>query len=151
MIRNRLNSELKDAMRARDQLRLATLRLVTAAIKDRDIAARSEENSEGVSDVEISQILQKMVRQREESAATYEEAGRLELAEQERAEIDVIRPFLPKPMTDEDVAAAISAAIQDTGASSVRDMGKIMAALKAKYAGKMDFGKVNRLVKAALG
>ncbi|NNU80931.1 GatB/YqeY domain-containing protein [Halovulum dunhuangense] len=151
MIRARLSQELKDAMKAKDQARLSTLRLINAAIKDRDIAARSEDNIEGVSDEEIRAIMAKMIKQRRDSAQAYDEAGRIELAEAERAEIEVIQSFLPKPLSEADVQKAIEAAIAETGASSIRDMGKIMGVLKAKYAGQMDFGKAGAQVKAALG
>ena len=151
MIRNRLDEALKEAMRAKDQTRLSTLRLILATIKDRDIALRSDDNVEGVSDAGIREILGKMIKQRDESAATYDEAGRIDLAEGERAEIEVIRDFLPKPLSEDDVQRAIAAAIEETGASSIRDMGRIMGVLKAKYAGQMDFGKAGAQVKANLG
>ena len=151
MIRERLSAETKEAMKARESTRLATLRLITAAIKDRDIEARSEENSGGVSDDEILSILAKMIKQRDESARIYDEAGRIELAEGEREEIEVIRRFLPKQLSAEEVQDAIKEAISQTDASSVRDMGKIMGHLKSKYTGQMDFGKVGAEVKAALG
>ncbi len=151
MIRERLASDTKEAMKAKETVRLATLRLITAAIKDRDIAARSEENSQGVSDEDILGILAKMIKQREESAAVYDEAGRIELAEGERAEIEVIRKFLPKQLSDAEVEAAIAEAVAATGAASIRDMGKIMGHLKSRYTGQMDFGKVGARIKAALG
>ena len=151
MIRERLSAETKEAMKARESTRLATLRLIMAAIKDRDIAARSEDNAGGVSDDEILSILAKMIKQREESARIYDEAGRIELAEGEREEIEVIRRFLPKQLSSDEVQAAIKEAIAATDASSIRDMGKIMGHLKSKYTGQMDFGKVGAEVKAALG
>ena len=151
MIRNRLSQELKDAMRAKDAARLSTLRLINAAIKDRDIAARSEDDTGGVSDAQIRDILAKMVKQRRDSAEAYDEAGRIDLAEQERAEIEVIQSFLPRQLSETDVQKAINAAIEETGASSIRDMGRIMGVLKEKYAGQMDFGKAGAQVKAALG
>ncbi len=151
MIRSKLAAETKDAMRSKEALRLSTLRLINAAIKDRDIAARSEDNSEGVSDSEILAILGKMVKQRQDSAKAYEEAGRIELAEQEMSEISVIQGFMPKQMTGDEVASAIDAVIAETGASSIRDMGAVMGALKEKYAGQMDFGKVGGVVKGRLG
>lgn len=150
----RVAQALKDAMRARDTVRLSTLRLINAAIKDRDIAARGEsgsaEGGSGVSDADILQILAKMVKQRQESIRAYEEGGRLELAEQERAEIGVIEDFLPKQLDDDEVEAAIDAAIAEVGAQSLRDMGKVMAALKSRYTGRMDFGSVGPWVKARL-
>jgi len=150
-MRDRITAALRDAMLARDKLRTSTLRLMLAAIKDRDIALRGDEGAAGLDDSGIMALLAKMVKQREESAATYETAGRMELAEAERAEIAVIKEFMPKPMTDDEVAEAIDAAMAETGASSIRDMGKVMGALKAKYSGRMDFGAVGGQVKAALG
>lgn len=151
VIRERLTRELKDAMKAKDAVRLSTLRLINAAIKDRDIAARSDDNTEGVSEADIRGILSKMIKQRQDSAEAYDEAGRIELAEQERAEIEVIREFLPKPLSERDMEKAIQAAIAETGASSIRDMGRIMGVLKSKYQGRMDFGKAGAQVKQALG
>ena len=150
MIRKRLTDAQKEAMKAREAKRLSTLRLINAAIKDRDIAARSEENHDGVSDAEILGILAKMIKQRIDSAKTYEEAGRLELAGAELAEIKVIEEFLPKQLSTPEVEAAIKQAITETSADSIRDMGKVMAALKSKYAGQMDFGKAGAAVKSAL-
>lgn len=149
-MRERLQAAIKDAMRAKDSLRLSTLRLMQAALKDQDIAKRSEEGADQLTDAEILSLLSKMVKQREDSAKAYEEAGRMELAEQERAEQTVIREFLPKPLTEDEVQAAVARAIKDTGASSIRDMGKVMGALKAKYTGQMDFGKVGPMVKDQL-
>jgi len=150
MIRKRLMEAQKDAMRAREVKRLSTLRLVNAAIKDKDIATRSEESSQGVNDTEIMGILAKMIKQRQDSSKIFEEAGRIELAEGERAEIKVIEEFLPKQLSEPEVEAAIAASIKEVGASSIRDMGKIMGVLKEKYTGQMDFGKVGAAVKAAL-
>lgn len=151
MIRKRLSRDLKDAMKSGDKARLSTLRLINAAIKDRDIDARSEDNTEGVSDADILAVLGRMIRQRDDSAKAYDEAGRVELAEQERAEIEIIRGFLPRQLSDAEVRKAIAEAVRETGATSIRDMGKIMAALKAKYAGQMDFAKVGAAVKSVLG
>ena len=152
MLREKIDTALKAAMKARDEkLRVSTLRLVNAAIKDRDIAARSEDRCDGVSDDEILAILTKMVKQREESAETYEKASRLELAEQERAEIAVIREFLPRQLSDAEVEEAVKGVIAEIGASGLKDMGKAMAALKARYAGAIDFGKAGALMKKALG
>lgn len=142
---------MKQAMRDRAADRLSTLRLIMAAIKDRDIAARGDGADEGVGDDEILAILSKMVKQRQESARTYEEGGRLDLAERELNEITVIEEYLPKQLGDAEITAAIDAAISEIGASSIRDMGKIMGALKAKYTGQMDFGKVGPMVKNQLG
>lgn len=150
-LRDQVTSELKIAMKSRAVDRLSTLRLINAAIKDRDIAARGDGNDEGVSDDEILGILGKMVKQRQESARTYEEGGRLELAEKELAEIVVIEEFLPARLDDDEVSAAIEAAIAAVGAESIRDMGKVMGQLKGKYTGQMDFGAVGPMVKAKLG
>jgi uncharacterized protein YqeY len=150
-LRTRIGDALKEAMKARDADRLSTLRLINAAIKDRDIALRGDGRDDGVTDAEVLQILGKMVKQRQESARAYEEGGRLELAEKERAEIVVIEGFLPRQLSEDEVAAAISKAIADTGAEGIRDMGKVMGELKARYTGQMDFGAAGPLVKARLG
>ena len=151
-MRTRVGTALKDAMKAKDAERLSTLRLINAAIKDRDIAKRGEGgDDEGVADSEILAVLGKMVKQRQESARAYEEGGRLELAEQERSEIKVIEVFLPKQLDESETEAAIDKVIAATDASSIRDMGKVMGALKERYTGRMDFGKVGSLVKARLG
>ena len=150
-MRDRIHATLREAMLAKDKLRTSTVRLMIAAIKDRDIALRGEDGAVGLDDAGIMALLAKMVKQREESAATYETAGRMELAETERAEIGVIKKFLPKPMSDVEVSEAVRQAIAATGASSIRDMGKVMSALKAKHAGQMDFGAAGSQVKAALG
>lgn len=149
-MRTTITDALKQAMKDRAADRLSTLRLVNAAIKDLDIAMRGEGNDEGAQDADVLKILSKMVKQRQESARTYEEGGRLDLAERELEEIKVIEDFLPQKLSDDEVVAAIDAAIADVGASSVRDMGKIMGALKSKYTGQMDFGKVGALVKDRL-
>jgi hypothetical protein len=149
MIRERFSGDLKEAIKARDPQRVSTLRLIMAAIKDRDIAARTEDNSDGVPDSEILAILARMIKQRQESARAYEEGGRLDLATQERQEIDIIREYLPRQMTDTEVEKAIAAAIAETGASSIRDMGKVMATLKARHAGKMDFSRAGAAIKQA--
>ena len=150
-MRDRVNSALKQAMKDKAAARLSTLRLINAAIKDRDIAARGEGRDEGVSDAEVMAILGKMVKQRQESARVYEEGGRLDLSERELAEITVIEEFLPRQLTDEEVDAAIAAAIAAVGASSIRDMGKVMGELKARYTGQMDFGAVGAAIKTRLG
>lgn len=152
-LRDRIGEALKTAMREKDAARLSTLRLINAAIKDRDIAKRGEGGDgadDGVDGDEILQILGKMVKQRHESVRAYEEGGRLELAEQERAEIGVIEDFLPRQLDESETAAAVETAIAETGATSIRDMGKVMGALKAKYTGQMDFGTVGPMVKARL-
>ena len=150
-MRDRISAALKEAMLAKDKLRVSALRLMMAAIKDRDIALRSEDGASGLDDAGIMALLTKMMKQREDSAATYETAGRMELAEAERAEIAVIKSFLPKPLTADEVDAAVRRAMTETGASSIRDMGKVMGTLKSQYAGRMDFGAVGGRVKAALG
>jgi len=149
-MKTRVNTALKNAMRARDGVRLSTLRLINAAIKDRDIAARGEGEQGGIGDADVLQILAKMVKQRQESVRAYEEGGRLELAEQERAEIAVIEEFLPRQLGPDEVDAAIGQAIRETGAEGLRDMGKVMSALKARHTGQMDFGAVGPQVKARL-
>ncbi|KFI30782.1 GatB/YqeY domain-containing protein [Paenirhodobacter enshiensis] len=149
-MRERLSLALKEAMKAKDRDRLSTLRLINAAIKDREIALRAEADPIDLGDGEILAILGKMVKQRQESARAYEEGGRLELAEKELAEIKVIEEFLPRQLTGEEVSAAIEAAVAETGAASIRDMGKVMAVLKTRYTGQMDFGAVGPIVKSKL-
>ena len=149
-MRDRLSAALKDAMRAKEADRLSTLRLINAAIKDRDIAARGEGTEGPVSDEVILGLLGKMVKQRQESARAYEEGGRLELAEKELSEIKVIEEYLPRQLTEAESEAAVVAAIAEVGAVSIRDMGKVMAVLKGKYTGQMDFGRVGPLVKERL-
>lgn len=149
-LRDRLSVSLKDAMKAKDATRLMTLRLINAAIKDRDIDARSEGVDSGVSDHDLLAILGKMVKQRQESARAYEEGGRLELAEKEWAEIVIIEEFLPRQLSEQEVEQAIADTIAASGANSIRDMGKVMGVLKSKYTGQLDFGKVGGMVKAQL-
>lgn len=149
-LRERINAALKQAMKDKAAERLSTLRLINAAIKDRDIAARGEGKEDGVGNAEVLAILGKMVKQRQESARTYEEAGRLDLAERESAEIVVIEEFLPRQLSEGEIAAALDAAITATGANSIRDMGKVMGELKGKYTGQMDFGAVGPMVKDRL-
>ena len=149
-LRTRIGSALKDAMKAKDADRLSTLRLINAAIKDRDIALRGEGREDGVTEGEVLQILGKMVKQRQESARAYEEGGRLELSEKERAEIVVIEEFLPRQLSEAEVSAAVDKVIAATGAEGIRDMGKVMGELKARYTGQMDFGAVGPLVKERL-
>ena len=150
-LREKVGEALKSAMRNKEAARLSTLRLINAAIKDKDIAARGEGNDEGVGNDEILAILGKMVKQRQESARAYEEGGRLELAEKELSEIGVIEEFLPKQLTEDETDAAIAAAIAEVGAESIRDMGKVMGELKVQYTGQMDFGSVGPKVKSKLG
>jgi uncharacterized protein YqeY len=149
-LRERVSSGLKQAMKDRATERLSTLRLINAAIKDRDIAARGEGNDQGVNSAEILAILGKMVKQRHESARAYEEGGRLDLAERERNEVVIIEEFLPKKLSDDDVQKAVDAAISKVEASSIRDMGKVMGELKSRYTGQMDFATVGPMVKDLL-
>lgn len=150
-MRQRVSDALKEAMKAKDTERLSTLRLINAAIKDREIAARGDGDEGEVGDDMILGILGKMVKQRQESARAYEEGGRLELAEKELAEVRVIEEFLPRQLSEDEVTKAVADAIAEVGATSIRDMGKVMGALKARYTGQMDFGKVGPLVKDQLG
>ena len=147
-MRERLTTMMKDSMKAGDKRRLATVRMIQAAIKDKDIEARGAGKT--VSDDDILALMQKMVKSRQESADIYAKAGRPELETQEREEIAIITEFLPIQMSDDEAKAAIDAAIAETGAASMKDMGKVVAALKAKYTGQMDFAKASAAVKAAL-
>jgi len=149
-LRDRVNTALKRAMKDKDAARLSTLRLINAAIKDRDIALRGQGGEQGIGDDEVLGILGKMVKQRQESARVYEEGGRLDLAEREIAETEVIIEFLPKQLSDDEVQAAIAVAVEKTGATSIRDMGKVMGALKADYTGQMDFGAAGAMIKERL-
>ena len=148
-MRERITEEVKSAMKGQDKLRLSTLRLIQSAIKDRDIANRGVGKPQA-SDDEILQILTKMVKQRQESAKAFEDGKRPELAAKEHAEIAILNDFLPSQMDDAAVRLAIGQVIRDTGAVGVRDMGKVMAALKEKFAGQMDFGKASGIVKELL-
>jgi uncharacterized protein YqeY len=149
-LRERLQAALKEAMKAKEADRLSTLRLINAAIKDREIASRGEATEMEVGDPEILAIMGKMVKQRQESARAYEEGGRLELAEKEMNEIRVIEEFLPRQLSADEVEAAVKAAIAEVGASGIRDMGRVMAVLKGNYTGQMDFGAVGPKVKDLL-
>lgn len=151
MLRTRLNEALKEAMRAKNQRAVSTVRLILAALKDRDIAARSRGVMDGIDEAEMLSMLQTMIKQRGESIKLYEQGGRLELAEQEREEIAVIEGFLPKQMSDEEVAGAIKTVVGEIGATSIKDMGKCMALLKERYPGQLDFGKASGQIKSLLG
>jgi uncharacterized protein YqeY len=151
MLRQRLNDDLKAAMKSRDQRATSALRLILAALKDRDIAARDRGITNGIDEPEIIDMLQKMVRQRQDSIAMYQKAGRQELVDQEQGEIEIIERFLPKKMSESEANAAIAGVIAELGASSIKDMGRVMAALKERYAGRMDFAKVGQQVKQKLG
>jgi uncharacterized protein YqeY len=150
-LREKLTGAMKEAMKAKDARRLATVRMILAALKDRDIAARSEDSRDLVPDDDILTLLTKMVKQREESAKAFDDGGRPELAAKEREEIAVIRDFMPKQMDEAETEAAIRAAIAETGAASVKDMGKVIARLREQFAGRMDFGKASGMVKSLLG
>ena len=149
-LRAQLNDAMKEAMKAKDAKRLATVRLILAALKDRDIAARSETNKDLVGDDDILTLLAKMIKQREESATVYRQGNRPELAENEEAEIAVIRTFMPAQMDDAAMKDAVAKVIAESGAASIKDMGKVMAVLKEKYAGQMDFSKASAATKDAL-
>ena len=149
MLRDDINNAVKEAMKAKDERKLSTLRMVNSTIKNADIEARGQ-GKPPLSDGDLLGVLQKMIKQRQESVELYEKGGREELAAQERAEILVISGYLPKQMSNDDVKAAITATITETGAAGIKDMGKVIGALKAKYAGQMDFGKASGLVKSVL-
>lgn len=149
MLRERLGEEVKVAMKAKDARRVATIRLILAAIKDRDIANRGD-GKDAVDNAGVLEILQKMVKQRRESILAFEAGGRLELAKQESDEIEIISSFMPAQMTDAETVAATKAAIEEVGAAGLKDIGKVMALLKEKYAGRMDFGKASPQVRQLL-
>ena len=149
MLRDDINNAVKDAMRAKDERKLSTLRMVNSTLKNSDIEARGQ-GKPPLSDEDILGVLQKMIKQRQESVELYVKGGREELANQEREEIAIITAYLPKQMSDDEVKAAIAAAIKETGAAGMKDMGKVIGVLRGKYAGQMDFGKASGLVKAAL-
>ena len=151
MLRSDLKDALGIAMKGKDPRSVSTIRLILAALKDRDIAARSKSNMDGISDAEILTLLQAMIKQRRESAELYEKGGRPELAQQEIEEIGVIHRFMPAQMDEDEMRAAIAQAVTDLGATSLKDMGRIMAALRERHAGRMDFAKVGALVKAQFG
>jgi len=150
-LRDALSASTKAAMKSKEALRVSTLRLISAAIKDRDIAARSEDRCDGIDDGEILSLLSKMVKQREESAKTYEDNGRPELADRERSEIEIVREFMPQPLSDTEMKAAVAAIVEETGATCLKDMGKIMGRLKTDFAGRLDMGKAGAIVKGHLG
>lgn len=149
-MRTRINEATKAAMKEKAAVRVSTLRLITAAVKDRDIAARAEDRCEGINTAEILSLLAKMVKQREESAKTYEDNGRPELAEREREEIEIIREFMPKPLSDEEMKAVIAGLVEESGATCLKNMGQIMGQLKKDYAGRVDMGKAGAVVKQHL-
>ncbi|MDO5621888.1 MAG: GatB/YqeY domain-containing protein [Paracoccus sp. (in: a-proteobacteria)] len=149
-LKARIAAATKDAMKAKETARLSTLRLISAAIKDREIAARGDGDDKGLSDDDLLAILSRMVKQRQESARAYEEGGRLELAEKETDEIGIIQEFLPKQLSADETREAVAGVVADLGAESIRDMGRVMAELKARYTGQMDFGAVGPMVKEKL-
>jgi uncharacterized protein len=149
VIRDDINNALKGAMKAKDERRVSTLRLVNASLKNADIEARGQ-GKEPLADDGVLGVLQKMIKQRNESAELYDKGGRMELAQQEREEIAIISAYLPKQMSEDEVKAAIAQAVKDTGAAGMKDMGKVIGALRGKYAGKMDFARASALVKATL-
>lgn len=151
MLRPQLNDTLKTAMLSKDSRVVSTVRLILAALKDRDIAARSRGVMDGISDDEILQMLQSMIKQRRESISLYEQGGRLELAQQEQDEIAIIERFLPRQLDEAEMIAAVSAIIAELGAGGIKDMGRVMAALKERHAGTMDFTKASALTKKLLG
>jgi uncharacterized protein YqeY len=151
MLRQQFSEALKQAMRGKEPLAVSTVRLIIAGLKDRDIAARPKGNAEGIPDTEIQQMLQGMIKQRRESIALYEQGNRPELAEKERGEIAIIERFLPKQLSDEEVAAAVAETIAAIGAAGMKDMGRTMAALRERYAGQIDSAKASESVKRLLG
>ena len=150
MLRRRLNEALKEAMKSKEQVAVATLRLILAALKDRDIAARGKGESDGIGDDQILEMLQKMVRQRHDSIEMYEQGGREDLSQREAAEIEVIERFLPKAMSEDEMKATVGELIDELQAGSIKDMGRVMSTLKERYPGRMDFGKASAMVKKAL-
>jgi uncharacterized protein len=151
MLRQQFNEALKTAMLAKDSRTVSTVRLIVAALKDRDIAARPRGVTDGISDDEVLQMLQQMVKQRRESITLYEQGARLDLAQQETDEIEIISRFLPKQMSDAETTEAVNAVIGEIGATGLKDMGRVMAALKERFAGTMDFTKASAIVKGQLG
>lgn len=148
-MRERINAALKEAIKSQNKRRMSTLRLINAAIKDRDIAARSS-GHDGVSDGEVLEILSKMIKQRRESITTYEEAGRVDLAQQESEEIEIIENFLPKQLDEDEIRNAVKAVIRELDCEGLRDMGRVMGTLKERFAGQMDFAKASAFVKQNL-
>jgi uncharacterized protein len=151
MLRQAFTDRLKDAMKARDTRTVSTVRLILAALKERDVAARGEGNAAGLADPDIARMLQAMIKQRRESIALFEQGNRPDLAQRENEEIAVIESFLPRQMTQDEIAAAAQSAITESGASGIRDMGKVMAALRERHAGSMDFSRAGAIVKRLLG
>lgn len=151
MLRQELNDSLKKAMKAKDSCATSTIRLILAALKDRDIAARSQGSDEKLNDDQILEVLQKMVRQRRDAIEMYAKGGRQDLADREQREIEIIEGFLPKPLSDAESKTAVREVISELGASSIKEMGQVMGELKRRYPGRMDFSKASAMVKDALG
>ena len=151
MLRTRLNDALKQSLRAKEERKVGTIRLILAALKLKDIEARPAGNAAGVGEPEILQMMNGMIKQRRESIEMYEKGGRPELAKQEAEEIEIIQSFMPKQMDEAEVTAAVREAVQQSGATTIKDMGKVMAVLKEKYTGRMDFSRVSGIVKQQLG
>jgi uncharacterized protein len=151
MLREAFTDRLKQAMKARDVRTVSTVRLILAALKERDVAARGEGSAEGLADPDIARLLQGMIKQRRESITLYEQGNRADLAQQEREEIAVIESFLPRQMNEDEIGAAVQAVIAETGAAGIRDMGKVMAALRERHAGVMDFSRAGPVVRRLLG
>jgi uncharacterized protein len=150
VLRTAINDAMKEAMKSRDERRLSTLRMMNAAIKNADIAARGD-GKDPLNEAELMSLFQKMIKQRQESADLYDKGGRAELAQAERAEIEIIASYLPKQMTDAEAGAAISAILHEIKAEGMKDMGRAMAALRERFAGKMDFGKASAKIRELLG
>ena len=150
MIREELKKQLVEAMKAKDDKKTATIRLINAAIKQKDIEARPSGKTDGIDDAAVLSLMQSMIKQRRESIDMYQKGGREDLAAAEQAEIDIIQAFLPQQMSEDEVRAVIKEIIEQTGAASIKDMGKVMGALRGKYAGQMDFGIASNLIKEAL-
>lgn len=148
--REEFKEALKESLKAKDKVTMSTVRLILAALKDKDISVRATGNEDGISDQEILSMLQSMIKQRNESIKTYEDAGRLDMAEQEAEEIKVIERFLPKQLSEDEAQAAVKGAVEETGASEIKDMGKVMGILKQRYAGQLDMGKAGAMVKQQL-
>jgi uncharacterized protein len=151
MLRQAFTDRLKDAMKARDVRTVSTVRLILAGLKERDVAARGDGNTAGLADSDIARMLQAMIKQRRESIVLYEQGNRPDLARQENEEIAIIESFLPTQMTDDEITAAAQSAIAETGAAGIRDMGKVVAALRQRHAGSMDISRAGAIVKRLLG
>ncbi len=149
-IRSELNTALKEAIKNKEEIKVATIRLILAALKDRDITAREKGQVDGVDDASILLLLQSMIKQRNESSKTYSEAGRFDLAEREDAEIEVIRSFMPEQLSDSEITEVVGGLIEKLGANDIKDMGKVMGALKSEYAGRIDMGKAGAIAKGKL-